>query len=159
MDDPIGNPEAYIRAAESRGEIAFAIAVADVMDRADALRRSGDHDAALHYLHTVASLDIDDKTISIAVDAARRTLEDAGIPCEPSIENEYNQYLDSLPPHDRHVMLARQIIRQLSSANPSDDDEVLARKVVDHFEHAMKYKPLGKKDQRIYLAMKAKIRA
>jgi len=159
MDDSIDNPEEYIRAAETHDKIAYAMAVADVMDRAGALRQSGDDNTALWYYETVAALNIDDKTISIAVDAARRTLEDTGIPCEPSIETEHNQYLASLPPSDRHVMLARQCIRELSSARSSDNPEAPARSIVDHFEQAMKHKPLGKRDRKIYLAMKAKIRA
>jgi hypothetical protein len=159
MADPIGNPEELLRGAESRGEITFVTAVAEAMDRADALRQTGDSNTAIRYLQAVAALDIDDKVISIAVDAARRTLEDAGIPCEPSIKSEYNTYLSSLPPHDRHVMLARQFIRRMSSAGSSDDRDMLIRKIVDHFEQAVKHKPLGKKDHKIYLAMKAKIRA
>ena len=73
---------------------------------------------------------------------------------EESPSAVYQQYLDTLPPHDRHVMLARQLLRRLSSALPEDDRPALIAQAVNHFEEANRIKPLGKKDQRVLARLK-----
>jgi hypothetical protein len=67
--------EEYIRQAEQEGDVAFVTAVAQVINRAEALRDTGDKAKVIRYLKAVAALDINDKSISSGVQTAREMLK------------------------------------------------------------------------------------
>ena len=122
--------------AAERGEVAYVTAVGEICDEAERLLGRGEDDSALALFRVVANLDIDDRLIEPAVDHARRLLEARGLASPPSIDASYQEYLAKLPPQQRHLMLARQCIRELSSAPGPKRAEQLRAKAIEHFEQA-----------------------
>jgi hypothetical protein len=148
------SPENRLAKARKRGDVAWCEEVCRLADKADALMSEGKTDKATQLYCVIAELDVDDKLISEVVNHSRTVLETQSIASSPTIDAEYQQYLDTLPPHDRHVMLARQLLRRLSSALPEDDRPALIARAIDHFEEANRIMPLGKKDQRVLAGLK-----
>jgi hypothetical protein len=140
--------------AAERGEVAYVTSVAEICDEAERLLKNGEDDAALALFRVVADLDIDDRLIEPAVDHARRLLEARGLGGPPSIDASYQQHLAQLPPQQRHLMLARQCIRELSSAPGPKRAEELRASAIEHFEQARALGALGKKDERVYLGLR-----
>ena len=149
------SPEARLVNARKCGDVAYCKEVCIIADKADSLMSSGKTAKALRLYRVIADLDMDDKLISEVVNHSRRVLEVYGATSPPSIGREYQQYLDSLPPHDRHVMLARQVLRQLAAARQEDDRPMLIAQAINLLEEAQKSKPLGKKDQRVLMGLKS----
>ncbi len=149
------SPEKRLTKARQRGDIAWCREVCRLADKADVLFSKGKTDKANQLYRIISDLDIDDNLISEVIDHSRSILEQQDIATPPSISVEYQEYLESLPPHDRHLRLARQLMSRLASAPPQDDRPVLISQVINHFEEAAKIKTLGKKDQRILAGLKA----
>ena len=147
------SPEKRLAKARQRGDVTWCKEVCGLADKADALMSQGKSSKAMQLYRVIADLDIDDKLITEVVNHSRTVLEQQGLATEPTIDAEYQQYLDS-PPHDRHVMLARQFMRQLGSASAEDDRPALIAQAINHFEEAAKIKTLGKKDQRVLGGLK-----
>jgi len=142
---------AQLESAQRRGEVAFCRVVGEILDRA---QRLGTDPEALPLYSAIAELDINDRTIEPAVNDARRFLEARLLSTPPSIQTEYEAYLARLPAHQRHVMLARQCLRGLASNPGSARCRQLRQQAIALFEKAREEQPLGKKDERIYLALK-----
>jgi hypothetical protein len=143
------------RLAASEGdEVEYCRTVCELADEARGLLRWGRNKRALELLRIIADLDIDEKTISPVVEHARHVLESRGLAPQPSVAKEYQAYLDGLPPHQRYLVLARECIRQLGSRQDPASAAETRRRAVAYFEQANEHGPLGRRDQRIYLALK-----
>lgn len=143
-----------LRRAIDLDHVSHCMIVAEASDEADRLIAKGKKQAARQLLEVIASLDIDDKLLEMAVDRARAILEADGVPCEPSIHAEYATYLKSLPAHQRHVMLARQCLREMASGIEPEKKAGLRRQALQHFEDAVATAPLSERDHKIYLGLK-----
>ena len=130
------------------------MAVCEVADEAQKFIYAGRDDDAIGHLIVIAALDGDDKTIAEVVDFARRELESRSVECEPSVEREYQEYLESLPPHNRYVMLARQCMRELGSGLEGLKKRLVAQRAVYYFDLAAQIKPLGKRDQKMVAVLR-----
>jgi hypothetical protein len=144
-----------IAEARARDEFAYVEAVAGVFDEAKRLRwLPWRRKLRFKLFQVVADLDGDDKLILEAVDEARRFLERHGIACEPSADREYEDYLDSKSPFERHLMLAKQEMLVGGSNRPERDRKQALQAAVRHYEMAAKHGSLSKK----HLAMVSQLR-
>lgn len=81
-------------------DVIFAELVCRAADVADVLDRSSARDA-VHIWSRIAALDGDRARMWDLVDLASRKVQSAGIETLPTIEQEYQAYLESLPPAQR----------------------------------------------------------
>ena len=135
-----------IETARQKDEFSYVEAVGRALDEAGRLRWfPWRRQLRIRFYQVIAELDSDDKLISEGVEIARRFLESHGVTCEPSAGRWYGQYLDKMPPFDRHLMLAKQAM--LSGASDRSDAErsKALLEALRHYENAAKHGSLSKK--------------
>ena len=124
------------------------LAVARIVDRADALWNSGNRgEAATHY-HKVAVLEDHLPGVELAIEHARTRLEELGIDSPPSAARIYSKHLDAMPSRDRHIFLARRLLAKRSSGGTREEIAATERELREHLESASAIAPLQKKDKR-----------
>lgn len=138
------------------GEFAMTLAVARIMDRAEALWNSGNREEAATHYHKVAVLEHHLPGVELAIEHARTRLEELGIDSPPSAGRMDSEYLDAMPSRDRHIFLARRLLAKRSEGGTREEIAATERDIREHLESASAIAPLQKKDKRILDGLRRK---
>lgn len=145
------------RAMSERDDFAYAESVFGAADIATALERSAPEDS-LPIWERIAHLDGDRIRMWELVDHAKNKLRSAGISGPPTIEQEHEGFLASLPLEQRCLMQVRQLQQVAMSFVESASRIKAATRALELLSEYEGAKPLSKKQLVIKMSMQDVLR-
>ena len=104
---------------------------------------------AIKLYQLIAEIETDNDGLLEVIEHCKVVLQTNGFIVSPTIADEYNVYLASMPKHNRYVYLAKRHLAKLTSGHCDIDKSALKREIIELYSKAETIKPLGKKDKRI----------